>query len=396
MVTTVPSPRSVAVAAASCRGCGSTSTVQVLDLGQQAASDYFPLPTEAEPDPAWPLELWLCHDCRLVQLGPVEPLLPEPVLAIESATSVRHARDSVATLMATEPMLVGTAAYEFKSHHGGSWSPALADHGCRVLDDGCHEQAGLVVDVHALAHEPDVGTSLAVRRARMAPGGLLVLECHHLWALVRDNQFDTVRHGHWSYLSLTALQALGARHGLTPVHATRTSAFGGSLRVTLVAEGDRPADGSVAAILDEEAELGVASVEALSDLQRTASEVAVDLRRHLEDLRASGRRVLAYGAPSKATILLGVAGVGRDLIEFTVDASPDKQGRMIPGPRLPIRPVDELRRARPDTVLLLTWDIADEVIGALEEQGGWGASYLLPFPTPHMYETRSGISRRGA
>ena len=384
-MTTDAAPRTVDVTDARCRGCGSRSTARILDLGRQAASDYFPLPEEAGPDPRWPLELWLCRDCRLVQLGPVEPLLPEPVRAIESATSMRHARDSAADLMASEPGLKGATVYEFKSHHGGSWSSALADLGCHVLNEGSGERADLVVDVHALAHEPDVDMSLGERRRRMAPGGLLVLECHHLWALVRDNQFDTVRHGHWSVPSLTALQALAARHGLEPIQAVRTPAFGGSLRVVLAARNDHPVDGSVKSLLDEEDTLGVTDEEGLAALQRSAGEVADALRRAPQALQADGRRVLGYGAPSKATILLGVAGVGPDLVEFTVDASHDKHGRLVPGARLPIRPVEDLRRARPDTILLLTWDIADEVIGALEQDGGWG---VLPAAVPQAARPR--------
>ncbi len=307
-----------------------------------------------------------------------------------------HARDSAADLVASEPRLKGATAYEFKSHHGGSWSPALADLGCHVLNERSGEKAQLVVDVHALAHEADVHASLAARRRRMAPGGLLVIECHHLAALVRDRQFDTVRHGHWSYLSLTALQALGAQHGLVPVRAAGTDSFGGSLRVTLADPADYGADESVARVLAEEAKLGLATQAGLSGLQDAATEVARELRRVLEELNASGRSVLGYGAPSKATVLLGVAGVGRELIDFTVDASTAKHGRLVPGARLPIRSVDELRAARPDTVLVFTWDIVDEVVDSLEQGGGWGASYLLPFPAPHIHGTRPGISRRGA
>ena len=367
-----------------CRGCRSRAVVPVLDLGEQAASDYFPLPLEPAPDPVWPLELWLCEDCRLVQLGPVEPLLPEPMLAIESATSRRLAQASVEELVARYPDLVGSTVFEFKSHHGGSWSPSLESRGCQLVAAGSDRRARLVVDVHALAHEPDVDASLQLRRGRLASDGLLVLECHHLTALVREGQFDTVRHGHWSYLSLSALARLADRHGLEVVRAEQTTAFGGSLRATLAWSGAHPVDASVSAVLREEEALGIENPAGLRVLQERTRAVAGALRDELVALRAAGCTVLAYGAPSKATVLLGVAGIGRDLVDFTVDASPDKHGRLVPGVRLPIHPVADLVAARPDVVLLLTWDIADEVVGDLEGDGGWGASYLLPFPTPHV------------
>lgn len=369
---------------APCRGCRARSSELVVDLGRQSASDFFPSAEEPEPDPRWPLELWLCGSCGLVQLGPVEPLLPEPVLAIESATSLAHAATSVTELLVEEPSLVDGTVFEFRSHHGGSWTPALARAGCRVLDEGSDEAADLVVDVHALAHESDVHAALAARRQRMAPQALLVLECHHLLALLRGHQFDTVRHGHWSYLSLTAIRALAARQGLEPVRAVQTDSFGGSLRVVLAAIGERDAEASVATVMTAEAEAGVATRSGLLDLQRSASEVSEALRTLLATLRSQSERVLAYGAPSKATVLLGVAGIGRDLLEFTVDASPAKHGRVIPGCRIPIRPVPDLRAARPDVVLLLTWDLAHEVVNSLEADS-WGARYVVPFPSPHYW-----------
>lgn len=365
-----------------CRGCGGCAAVRVVDLGDQPASDLFPAADEPAPDPVWPLELWSCPECALVQLGPVAALAEEPVRAVESRTSREHAARTVTAVLAEYPNLAGSAIVEFGSHHGGSWLEALAGHGCRpVVED---EAAALVVDVHALAHEEDVRGALARRAAALAPNGLLVVEHHHLLPLLEQGQFDTVRHGHWSYLSLIAVERLTAPLGLRPVRAVAEPVFGGSLRIVLAREGTPYAvDESVERVRAAERAAGLEDGTGLRALGDRAAKSAAALNEYVRARRDEGQRVLGYGAPSKAAVLLGVAGVGPELLAFTVDAAPLKHGLVVPGARVPIRPVPDLAAARPDIVLILTWDIADEVIAQLEAAGGWGAEYVVPLPVPH-------------
>lgn len=368
-----------------CRGCRAGDVVRVVDLGMHPAADYFPPVETTGPDLRWPLELWLCRSCTLVQLGPVEPLLSEPPLAVESATSLAHAGTSVRELVRDFPELHGATVAEFDSHHGGSWLGHLESAGCRPVTDG--ELAHLVVDVHGLAHEPAIDRALTERVKRLAPGGLLVLEFHHLLPLLVENQFDTVRHGHWAYLSLGAVSRLAEPLGLAVTSVRHVPLFGGSLQVMLRhtgVDGIEVADASVKAVLDEETAAGVADPGRLAGLHAAAHRMAAALHDHLVAEKDRGRTVLGYGAPSKAPVLLDVSRVGPELLPFTVDAAPGKHGRRIPGCGVPIRSVADLRAARPDVVLVLTWDIADEVITQLEAGGGWGAEYLVPLPTPHL------------
>lgn len=366
-----------------CRGCGGGPVEPVVDLGPQPAADHFPPESDRGVDPRWPLELWFCTACTLVQLGPVDPALPEAPLAVESATSRAHAVSCVDAIVAEHPELVGAPVIEFASHHGGSWLPGLSAAGCRPA--GPQEPGRLVVDVHGLAHDPDPGAGLAERARRLAPDGLMILEFHHLLPLVTGNQFDTIRHGHWTYLSLGAVERLTGPLGLQVVSARTVPVFGGSLQVHLRHAGAaaRP-DGSVGGMRAAERAAGLDEPARLAALQGTAHRCARDLHERLTRLAADGRAVLGYGAPSKAPVLLDLSGVGPDLLPFTVDIASGKHGRRIPGSGIPIRPVAELRAARPDVVLVLTWDIADEVIGQLESGGGWGAQYLVPLPTPHV------------
>ncbi|HZC28032.1 MAG TPA: class I SAM-dependent methyltransferase [Actinopolymorphaceae bacterium] len=367
----------------SCRGCGSEDVVLVVDLGPQPCADHFPPVGTPGEDPRWPLQLWLCRTCTLAQLGPVEPQVPEPPLAIESATSLAHAETSVKEILRDYPEIAGAVVHEFASHHGGSWLEHLSAAGCRTTTGD--ERADVVVDVHGIAHEPAVGEMLRRRAERLTPGGLLVLEFHHLLPLVEGNQFDTIRHGHWSYLSLGAVMRLAALHGLLVQSARQVNMFGGSLLVMLRhGSAGFAADESVRAVLASEVAAGIDTERRLRMLHEHAVRSAGALHDLLAGYRADGRTVLGYGAPSKAPLLLDLAKVGPELLPFTVDAAPGKHARRIPGCGVPIRPVDDMRAARPDVVLVMTWDIVDEVMSQLEAAGGWGATYLVPLPEPHV------------
>jgi hypothetical protein len=374
-----------------CRGCAAVDVVPVVDLGEQPCADLFPVADAPGPDPRWPLALWLCRDCTLVQLGPVEAQMAEEPLAVESATSRLHAEASVKEILRDYPELLGGTVSEFGSPHGGSWLDHLQAEGSRVAGEG--ERADLVIDVHGIVHEPQYGDSLKLRAERLAPGGLLVMEFHHLLPLFVGNQFDTIRHGHWAYVSLRALQNLAARHGLAVESVRQVEMYGGSLMVMLrhMADtadtadmADAKPDPSVDVILEDEEAAGIADEVQLGSLQEAAWHAAGALHAELTRHKAAGRTVLGYGAPSKAPVLLDLSKVTTDLLPFTVDMAPGKHGRRIPGAcMVPIRPIDELKAARPDVVLILTWDIADEIVAQLEADGGWGATYLVPLPEPH-------------
>ena len=338
-----------------CRSCGATLREQVLDLGPQPASDAFPI-DDGDPahDPRWPLELWLCGQCHLVQLGGDDAPVPEMPLAVESATSKAHSARLAASTVSLLALSSGATVVEFASHHGGSWLNALHAAGLRPPDKDA-ALADLVVDVHGLAHEPQLAEPLHDRASHVAPGGWLVLEFHHLLPLVLEGQYDTVRHGHPVYLSLTALTPALASHGFIPLHAQPNPAYGGSLLVVAGRpdEHEQP-DPSVAETMHAEHEAGLADPDRLRQLQRRAEQAATALHTWLIDARGSGRRVLGYGAPSKAAVLLCSSKVGPELLPFTADLSAAKHGRRIPGAgATPIRSPDELLAARPDDVLVV-------------------------------------------
>ena len=355
----------------------------MLDLGDVAASDYFPAYDDPQPDPRWPLRLVMCADCALVQLGPADHPTPEAPTAVESATALAHAAASARAVVETEGLRPGERVIEIDSHHGGSWLGGFLEAGLVSVDR--LGQADLVVDVHGIAHEPDLRAPIAAHTARLAPGGRLVLEFHHLLPLVEQCQIDTVRHGHWVYLSLLCVRDLFRRHSLLVTRAERVPVFGGSLRVTAQRVQDDPTvDATVDSVLAAERAAGLDRVEALRTLGDRGRKVASGLRDHLRQAQADGRTVAGYGAPSKATVLLSLADVDAELLPYTVDLSPAKHGTRIPGPGMPVLAVEELAKRRPDEIVVLTWDIADEVVKQLERDRdpGWDPDIFVPLPDP--------------
>ncbi|MEP6696113.1 MAG: methyltransferase C-terminal domain-containing protein [Pseudonocardiales bacterium] len=285
---------------------------------------------------------------------------------------------------------------EAASHHGGSWLPYLVAAGLHALPLSAQGQADLVVDVHGLAHESDTDGALAAHARRLAADGLLVLEFHHLLPLLLDGQFDTVRHGHPVYLSLLALGPALARHGLAVTSALQSTAYGGSLHVTARFDGpDAVADPSVERVLQAERAAGLDQAPVLKGLQEQARRTGRALREYLLEAGRTGRVVLGYGAPSKASVLLCSSDIGRELLPFTADLSPAKQGRRLPGCAVPIRSPEELLAARPDEVLILTWDIAHEVAEQLAVVSSWGGRFTLPVPEPHQLIVAAAPGRAG-
>ena len=375
-----------------CRGCASVEAERVLDFGDVPASDYFPALDDPGEDPRWRLQLYMCRRCALVQLGPSSRAEPNPPTAVESATALAHAAASAVQIVAREGARPGERVIEIDSHHGGSWLAGFRAAGMVVCAPD--RVADLVADVHGIAHEPDLQGPLAAHARRLAPGGRLVLEFHHLLPMVEQAQVDTVRHGHWVYLSMTALARLLPLHRLVPVRAVPVEVFGGSLRVTAARLDDHPdVDVSVAEMLETERRAGLDALESLVTFGHNGLRTARAFARHLMDAREQRRTVAGYGAPSKAPVLVSLAGVDDDLLPYTVDLSPAKQGCRLPGTRIPILAPDELLARRPDEVVILTWDIADEIVHQLSrtaEGTEWEPELFVPLPEPR-YVSAWGI-----
>lgn len=355
-----------------CRGCGSDDLTTVLDLGDQPACDHFPPVDDAGPDPTWPLALTMCRDCTLVQLDHASPP-EEEARAIESATLQRHAVEVADRIHRRLNLPPKARVREFSSHHGGSWIGAFTASGAQAVED----DADLVIDNQSIIHSEQPQADLADRVAALGEDGALVIEFHHALRQLESGQFDTVRHGHPLYFSLHSWAALCARVGLTVVDAWPEDVFGGCLLVVARRTGTPSA--AVVEILDAEESAGATTPEGYERLRSLTATLRTTLQEHLTAARAQGRSVAAYGAGSKSCTFVGAAGLDADDLAYTADLSPAKHGRRLPGTRIPIVSPEELVRRAPDDVVVLTWDIAEEVIEQLR-RSGLRASFVVPLP----------------
>ena len=338
-----------------CRGCGHTYLSRVLDLGTVAPQKYFPLVTEpvSRDESSLPLAMTLCESCGLAQLAGDDAVTEEsgglePQALIDQAEQAIHA-------LADAGMLDGATVREFGSPHGGSWLPLVREYGLADAD-----VADVVLDCFGLMHEPDQRAAVAVRAAKTAPNGVLLVQFHSLAAIVGQHQWNALRHGHFAYHSLTALSRLLAQEGMSVISTWEFDLYGGTILAAAV-HGDVLPDERTAGLLRLEAEMGITRAEVVGALQRSADDHAALLRAWLQSQADAGRRVYGYGAASKAVALFSHAGIDSRLLGAVADASPAKQGRRMPGTDVPIISPQELLGADPDSILLLLPDLHGEV-----------------------------------
>src|ERR1700744_6441713 len=227
-----------------CRACRDRGGEVVLDLGQQPACDYFPKYDDRKPDPVYPLQMWLCANCGLAQLV-ADPTVPEEPRGAEPAALVAQAADAVGRVAAAGLLRPGRRVAEYGSPHGGSWLDLLAGHGLAPVPDG--GQADVILDCFGMKHAADHGAARAERAARLAPGGVLLLQYHALDTIVSHGQWNALRHGHYAYYSTTALTAMLAAVGLSPRRAWEFELYGGTVLLAAARDGDPgapAADGS--------------------------------------------------------------------------------------------------------------------------------------------------------
>jgi hypothetical protein len=411
-------------AARRCRGCDApTDRLRpVVDFGLHPHASSFPLPGEVGAgEPSWPLLVVICESCWLVQLAgdaPEEPAVWGPApwttadslerqargLARVAANHVRGDADegpivevaSHGNYLQSLLRETGQQSIIVERSESLAASARMAGIGVTSRDvaspGGLKDLAGRVsmfVDHYALAHHPAPGRAVAGIARLLAPDGWAVFEFDSILPSLEKGEFDGFRHGHFAYLSLLSLTGLLERHGLVPVEATTHAVYGGVLRVFVrrADDGARP-DSSVDALLAAERRAGLDRASSYRRFESAVATTCAKLRRLVDVERAAGGRVAAYGAPSRGNTLLNACRIGTDRLEFTVDRSTWKQGRLMPGSGLPIRQPDALRDGI-SLVVILTWDIAEEVAKTLAAQPGPPLRLAVPFPEVRLLPGRA-------
>jgi C-methyltransferase C-terminal domain/Putative zinc binding domain len=346
-----------------CRACRCPDGYLVLDLGEQPACDFFPRRDDPGPDPVYPLQMWLCSSCGLAQLL-ADPTVPEEPRGAEPAALVVQAADAVERVSAAGWLPDEGVVAEYGSPHGGSWLDLVTARG--LVPAGPGGQTDVIIDCFGLMHAADQRQALTERTARIAPGGLLLLQYHALSTIIGCRQWSALRHGHYAYYSTTALAAMLAAAGFIPRTAWHFDLYSGTVLLAATREGDGP-DEVVRSLLTEDASVGVRDPAAFAGLQRDVDAHARALHDWLAAQRSAGRRVLGYGAASRAVALLCQAHLDRGLLPAVVDASPAKQGLRMPGTDIPVADPGRLAADKPDAVLLFVPDLLPEVRDAFPE-----------------------------
>jgi hypothetical protein len=345
----------------------------VLDLGEQPAADHFPALDDPGPDPAYPLQMWLCAACGLAQLL-VDPTVPEEPRGAEPAALVDQAADAVERVAAAGWLPAGGRVVEYGSPHGGSWVTLLSGLGLTPIRTG--GQADVVLDCFGLMHSADQSTALAERAARVASDGVLLLQYHSLATIVRLGQWNSLRHGHYAYYSTPALTRMLQTVGFAPRQAWRFELYGGTVLLAATRGDDAGADASVENLLVEERALGVDDPGRVRTLQDTAASRANALHGWLVEQKATGCTVFGYGAASRAVALLCRAGVDRSLLPGVADASPAKHGRRMPATDIPVVAPADLLAARPNAVAVFLPDLLPELRASIPEVEAAGGRWI--------------------
>ena len=405
----------------SCRACGKTEIAPVLSLGRTPLANALVEAADAgKPEETFPLNLVRCLDCTLVQIDETVP--PEKLFrhyayfSSFSDTMVAHAKTIARRLIAERRLGPASLVMEAASndgyllqHYVAAGVPVLGiepaaniatvaqEKGVRTEAEffgteyartlaGRGERADVIHANNVLAHVADLRGFVRGLATVLKPGGLAVIEAPYLKDLLDKTEFDTIYHEHLCYFSVTALDALFRAEGLTLVHVERLPIHGGSIRLFAAhAKMAPPYDrAEVERMLAEERDWGVGHAAPYDAFAARVVEWKREILALLARLKGEGRRLAAYGAAAKGATLLNYAGIGRETLDFVADRSTYKQGKLMPGAQIPIRPPAALLEEMPDYVLLLAWNFAEEIMAQQAEYMARGGRFIIPIPKPRV------------
>jgi SAM-dependent methyltransferase len=399
-----------------CRLCGSSLAHTFVDLGMSPLCESFRTHDQLDTmEPYFPLHVLVCGQCFLVQLK--EYVSPEHIFreyayfSSYSTTWVAHAKAYCEAIARRLKLGAHSLVVELASNDGyllqhflpmgipvlgiepaANVAKVAIDKGipsrvdffgttlaAELVAEG--RRADLIVGNNVLAQVPDLNDFVGAMARLLKPEGVITLEFPHLERLVAENQFDTIYHEHFSYFSLVAIERLAARHNLELIDVEALSTHGGSLRVYLVHVGSQHSAAlSVANLLDRERLLGYENIATYAAFADQVRRTKRKLLSFLIAAKDQGKRVCGYGAPGKGNTLLNYCGIGTDFLDFTVDRNPYKHDRFTPGMHIPIQPVEAIDAARPDYILILPWNLRDEIVNQMRHVAEWDAKFVVPIP----------------
>jgi len=419
MLTAISASEETAVqqAVKPCRFCGAVLQRTFVDLGMSPLCETYPSAADLNHgETYYPLHVYLCEKCYLVQLGEYERaehiFSDYPYFSSYSDSWLRHADNYCGMMKSRFGLGEESFVVEVASNDGyllqyfvernvpvlgiepaanvaevavRKGIPTLVKFfGTQLAEELVREgrSADLVLGNNVLAQVPNLNDFVEGLKILLKPEGVLTLEFPHLLKLIEHTEFDTVYHEHFSYFSFFTTVQIMAAHGLKVFDVEELLSHGGSLRAFACRTEAKthPEEASVARLLESEERAGLCAVDGYRDFARQVKETKLALVEFLLRAAREGKSVAGYGAPGKSATLLHYCGIGKDLIEYTVDRNPYKQGRFLPGTHIPIRHPEHIRETKPDYVLILPWNLQNEIMKQLQYIREWGGQFVVPIP----------------
>ena len=402
----------------SCRFCAEKLQRTFIDLGLSPLCETYPAAADLNRgEMYYPLHVYVCERCFLVQLGEyesVENIFSDyAYFSSYSDSWLKHAENYCELMRERFGLGARSFAVEVASNDGyllqyfvkqgvpvlgiepaANVAKVAEEKGVRTLVRFFGTQlakelatqgksADLLLGNNVLAQVPDLNDFVEGLQILLKPDGVLTLEFPHLLQLIERSEFDTIYHEHFSYFSMLTTIRIMEAHGLRVFDVDELPTHGGSLRVYACKKGSRTHEikANVQRVVDAEKKAGLDSAKGYEDFAKQVKRTKLELMNFLVTAAREGKAVAGYGAPGKSATLLHYCGIGKDLIAYTVDRSPHKQGRFLPGSHIPIYHPDRIRETKPDYVVVLPWNLKDEIIGQLQYIREWGGKFVVPIPT---------------
>lgn len=400
-----------------CRFCQAKLTHSFCDLGKSPLSNAFLAPADLKKEEfSYPLHAYVCERCFLVQLQefqtPQQIFSDYAYFSSYSKSWLEHARNYVNLMMKKFGFTPSSQIIEIASNDGyllqyfkEKGIPVLGVEPAENVAEVAKKagiptlvkffgvatatelarkgtKADLLLGNNVLAHVPDLNDFVKGMKIILKKRGVITLEFPHLLQLMEYRQFDTIYHEHFSYFSLLTVEKIFSAHGLSLFDVEEIPTHGGSLRIYVKHQEDssRSVSKSVKALREREALFGLDRLETYQGFMKKVDSTKRALLQFLRKAKKEGKTVAAYGAPAKGNTLLNFCGIGTDLLEYTVDLSPHKQGRFLPGTHLPIHHPEIILQKKPDYLLILPWNLKEEIMQQMEALKTWGGKFVVPIP----------------
>lgn len=399
-----------------CRFCKNTLNRIFVDLGKSPLANSLLRESDFNYEKFYPLCTYLCENCFLVQLEELETpenIFSEYIYFSSFSTSwLKHAKDYVEMIIPRLSLNEKSLVIEIASNDGYLLQnftkkniPILGIEPAQNIAKVAMEKniptltkffdsqlakylikegkkADLIIGNNVLAHVPRLNDFVIGLKILLKPNGVITLEFPHLLQLIQKNQFDTIYHEHFSYFSLITAKKIFSFHGLTIFDVEELSTHGGSLRIYMKHSecNDIAISERVNVLLEKEKQYGLEKVSTYTNFIKNVEEVKKKLQEFFITAKKSGKKIVCYGAAAKGNTLLNYCKIGSNFIDYIVDQNPYKQGLFLPGTHIPIKDPDEIQKTKPDYLVIIPWNLKDEIMEQMKYIRGWGGKFVIPIP----------------